>query len=118
MTLQSDITKQSNAISALLTKKDRFIKIYDHLSALEFKNYAESEEWSENGAEFDIEFHHPEKVKVTDQDFIKYHLHYSDFALALEEKYADKIDDLREEQEDLLRDLLIMRDSEAEAINA
>jgi len=76
------------------------IKITDKVCALDFKEYAKNETWNDN--EFNIEFKDSSVVKVSKEDFIKYHFQYTDLALEIEEQYKDYIDELRDAQQEAM----------------
>lgn len=103
--LKADIEKQVDAIKKELeTNKDLTIAITDSLCALDFKKYAETETWEGNS--FEIFFINTQAVEVTKEDFLRYQFQYTPLAIELEDKYSDNIDELRDAQQDVMREFL------------
>lgn len=105
--IQKSVQKQIEDITLLLKNDVTLsIKIIDNVCALDFKDYAKKEEWNDLGNEFEITFEDSNNVIVSKEDFIKYQFQYTDFALEIEKKFSDYIDELRDLQQDAARELL------------
>lgn len=105
--LANDVeTQKQLAIKAMGSTKEMTIKITDELCAVCFKKYAKEEVWNEKGNEFQITFEDSDSVAVSKEDFLEYQFQFTDFAIGLENKYANYIDELREAQRDAAESLL------------
>ncbi len=93
--LEKDVLAQEAAVKQAIEAADGrfFIDITDSVCALDFNGYAVRNE--RDGSRFSVEFKE-NPVEVSVDDFVRYQFHYSDDALALEEKY--EVDYLRDAQ--------------------
>lgn len=106
--LHEDVKKKQTelVISAIKENPALTIEITDNICALDFKKYAKDEIWNGKGTEFEINFDDANAVQVSKEDFIKYQFQYTDFAIELEEKYSEYINELRDYQRDAAEELL------------
>ena len=110
--IKNAVEKQANDIKKIIEQVDGLysIKITDHVCALDFEKYAINGKasWNDAGTEFTVDFDDAKNVNVSLEDFIKYQMQYNDDAIALEEEFADDINDLRDAQSDFLDELLAL----------
>lgn len=93
---QSVYRQKAHCIDRLNSLDALTIQITDNVCAIDFEAYASVVNKSDT--EFDITFEDADRVEVSLEDFVKYQFQYTEEALEIEAKYADRIDELRELQ--------------------
>ena len=93
---QSVYRQKAHCIDRLNSLGALTIQITDHVCAIDFQEYASVVNNSDEA--FDITFEDADRVEVSLEDFVKYQFQYTEEALEIEAKYADRIDELRELQ--------------------
>ena len=93
---QSVYRQKAHCIDRLNSLDALTIQITGNVCAIDFQAYASVV--NNRDTEFDITFEDADHVEVSLEDFVKYQFQYTEEALEIEAKYADRIDELRELQ--------------------